>query len=197
MSAHGASDDPGSAAGDGASGDALAKHLPSLHAYVRLKMGHLLAGREGSVDLLQSACREVLQDLPDRPGLSEAHLRHWLFVAAERKIVDRVRYLQAAKRDVRLAALPAAGDADAATLSDLYVSLATPSQHAAGRELLDRVERAFTQLADNQREVILLSRLAGLSHAEIAVRMNSTEGAVRTLLYRALGTLGALLGQES
>jgi RNA polymerase sigma factor (sigma-70 family) len=178
------------------SDDLLQRHLPSLHAYVRLKMGRLLAGREGSLDLVQSACREVLQDLPERPGLSESHLRHWLFVAAERKIIDRVRYLQAAKRDARLDALPAPGSSESATLSDLYATLGTPSQVVQGRELLERMEQAFAGLSEEHREVILLARLGGLSHAEIAAQKGSSEGAIRTLLYRALGKLGAALGRE-
>ena len=179
---------------EGAVPEPMDDHLASLHAFVRLKMGRLLAAKEGSMDLVQSACREVLADLPRSPGLSKAHVRHWLFMAAERKIVDRARYLQAAKRDARLEATPAPGDAEAASLADLYATMATPSQHAAGRELLERMEVAFAQLPEDDREVILLSRLAGLSHAEIAERRGATEGAVRTQLYRALGKLGATLG---
>jgi RNA polymerase sigma factor (sigma-70 family) len=48
------------------------------------------------------------------------------------------------------------------------------------------MERAFDLLSDDHREVITLSRIVGLSHAEIAAELGRSEGAVRVLLSRAL-----------
>ena len=44
-------------------------------------------------------------------------------------------------------------------------------------------------LPDDYREVIILRNLEGLSHAEIAQRLNRSPGAVRMLWVRALAAL--------
>lgn len=166
----------------------VASHLPRLHAYVRLRMGPALRAREGTLDVVQSVCREVLADV--RNGFEyrgEAAFRGWLFQAALNKIRDRHRYHDAEKRQA-LREQPI----DGAT-AEVYHSL-TPSRVAMVRERVRRLEEAFDELPDEYREVITLARIAGLSHAEIAARMDRSSGATRMLLGRALARLGAVLG---
>jgi len=79
----------------------------------------------------------------------------------------------------------------------MYASIASPSQVAMSNEAANRMESAFDQLDDAQREVILLARIARLSHAEIAQSMGRTEQATRSLLSRALARLAGLLDRES
>jgi type IV pilus assembly protein PilW len=74
-------------------------------------------------------------------------------------------------------------------LLDCYRTFCTPSGVLQAREEVERIEAAFDALPDDYREVITLSRIVGLSHAEIAERSGRSEGATRTLLYRALGRL--------
>jgi RNA polymerase sigma factor (sigma-70 family) len=57
------------------------------------------------------------------------------------------------------------------------------------REEIEHVERAFDRLEEEQREVITLAHVAGLTRAEIAERLGKSEGAVRTMLSRALADL--------
>jgi DNA-directed RNA polymerase specialized sigma24 family protein len=52
-------------------------------------------------------------------------------------------------------------------------------------EEFERIEAAFDQLSEEHREVISLAHLAGLLRAEIAERIQRSEGAVRVLLHRA------------
>ena len=73
---------------------------------------------------------------------------------------------------------------------------ASPSQEAMGAELLARLEAAFEELAEDEREVVLLSRVAGLSRAEVAQTMGRTENAVRNLLHRTLVKLAEKLDTE-
>ena len=71
--------------------------------------------------------------------------------------------------------------------------MCTPSREAIAREQLGRVEQAFESLPDDYRRVITLSRIVGLSHAEIAEVLGRTPGAVKTLLNRAVVRLTSLL----
>ncbi len=92
-----------------------------------------------------------------------------------------------------VAATPSGGDE---YLVDAYASICTPSQDAIAREEIERVEGAFGKLSEDHREVILMARVAGLNHADIAERMDRKEGAVRALLFRAMAQLASLMGPE-
>ncbi|MBI3817462.1 MAG: sigma-70 family RNA polymerase sigma factor [Planctomycetes bacterium] len=170
------------------------RHLPGLLLYVRLNAGHALRTRESSMDLVQSACREVLKDIDSAVELSEAHFKCWLYAAAERKIKDRARFhareKRAAGREISFEDCMSKADADLAWRG--CASFITPSHAADAREELARLEASFRQLSKDHRDVILQSRIFGYSHAEIAARCGRTEGAVRVLLHRALARLARL-----
>lgn len=180
----------------------LARYLPGLEAFIRLRSGRLLLMKESSSDLVQSVCREVLKDLQTVKYENEAHFKHWLYMAALRKIANRYEYYRAEKRDIGKEVKPAAAPADSNATNDLdllhaYRSVCTPSQNLMVKEELARIEEAFEQLPEDYREVILLSRVIGLPHSEIAKKMNRNEGAVRTLLSRALTRLSGILDRDS
>ncbi|MFM7281466.1 MAG: RNA polymerase sigma factor, partial [Planctomycetia bacterium] len=78
-----------------------------------------------------------------------------------------------------------------------YAGLVTPSRHAAAREDLARAEAALAKLSEEHREIILLSRVVGLSHAQIAERTGKSEVAARSLLHRALAKMAAEMGTET
>ena len=173
----------------------LLQHLPSLQAFVRLRMGEHLKARESCSDLVQSVCREVLQDLPVFEYRDEAGFRQWLYTRALNKIFNRARFYKAEKRDLAREIRPPGGQdqSDAAGILDVYATFCTPSQDAVAHERLRQVEDAFAQLPEDYREVITLSRVVGLSHQQIAAQLDKSEGAVRVLLHRALARLSGLL----
>ncbi len=188
------------AAGDAAAVEALLhQHLPGLRAYVRLRAGPMLRARESASDLVQSVCRDVLENIDRFRYPGESAFRAWLYATAMRKIADRAEHWTAGKRDVRREAMaldapPGGSDGDRdARLAAVYCSLSSPSRVAMGRELMDRLESAFEKLPEDYREVIVLSRIVGLSRAEIAERMGRTEASVRNLLSRALAELATHL----
>jgi len=168
----------------------LAAHLSRLRAFLRLRMGGAVRSRESTEDLVQSVCREALERLDGFEYRGEASFRHWLFQQAEHKVVDRARFYGRAKREgAREVQLDRE---EAETLRGLE-SLFTPSRDAAAREELQRLEAAFAKLPPDQREVILLARIVGLPHPEIAQRMNRSVSATWTLLSRALAKLSTHL----
>jgi RNA polymerase sigma-70 factor (ECF subfamily) len=166
----------------------IADQVGALRAYVRLRLGRALRAREDSIDIAQSVVREALADV-DRFSGGDDGLRAWLCKRAENKIRDRGRFWARQRRDTT----KETGQSDDPELTAAYGSLLTPSRIAAGREELTRVERAFAQLSDDQRRVILLARVANLSHAEVALAMDRSEIATRSLLSRAIARLAVLL----
>ncbi len=182
--------------GDGAAVESLLqRHLPGLNAFVRLRMGRELRAKESSSDLVQSACREVLQHMDRYQYRSEKNFKQWLYMTALRKVKNRVEFYRRDKRDVRREVdKPRSSTPDEErTLSDLFQTLHTPSRELMAKEEMQRIEEAFSELSDSQREVITLSRILGMSHREIAEQMGRTEVATRSLLLRALAALSAKL----
>jgi RNA polymerase sigma factor (sigma-70 family) len=67
---------------------------------------------------------------------------------------------------------------------------------AAAREEIGQVGAALAQLPERAREVLVLARIEGLSHAEIGERLGIAPKTVENHLGRALARLAALLGRD-
>lgn len=173
--------------------DRIAAHVGALHAYVRLRLGRALRAHEESVDITQSVVREALEDAHRFEGGDEG-LRAWLMKRAENKIRDRARFWRRDRRDPGRETARA-HDEDAHVI-EACRSLLTPSRVASAREDLQRLESAFAELSEDHRRVILLSRVAGLSHAEVSKALDKSELATRALLSRAMAKLAILLDEE-
>jgi RNA polymerase sigma-70 factor, ECF subfamily len=172
----------------------LVQQLPTLRGWLRLRMGATLRARLTADDLVQSVAREALADLPEFEWRGEPAFRHWLYARAQNKLMERARFVGAEKRDPgREAELP---PEESNALLDCYANLYTPSRGLQSAEALARIESAFDSLDEDYREAITLYRLCKLSYAEIAERMQRSEGAVRNLVYRGLSRLALRLGQS-
>lgn len=162
----------------------LERVLPDLAAFVRRRTYGVVGARESNADLVQSVCREVLEQVAkDRFEFkSDAELRKWLFTAAQHKIQHRRRYWRAERRDP---------ERERTEPCDPRTQL-TPSRDAAAREELARLERALDDLPARDLEIVRLAQFEGRSHAEIAERVGVTEAYSRVLLSRALARLATL-----
>ncbi|MCA8953935.1 MAG: sigma-70 family RNA polymerase sigma factor [Planctomycetes bacterium] len=170
----------------------LERHLPSVRAFVRCHMGPELRARESTSDVVQSVCRELLTHRDAFRHPDENGFQAWLFTTARRKIANRARDIMQQKRDARREVADLRESAIAA-LGGAYSRVSTPSARALVAEEVERLEAAIEQLPEEQREVITLAHLAGLSRAEIGERMGRSEEAVRALLHRAMARLMILL----
>ncbi len=171
----------------------LIRHLPGLRGWLRLRMGAQLRARETPEDLVQSLAREVLADLSQFEWRGEAAFRHWLFLQAQRKLIDKARFVGAECRDpARERDLQGSSSRE---LGSAYATFCTPSGESASREELLRIETAFAELPEDYREAISLQRLCCMEYAEIAARMDRSEGAVRNLVHRGLSRLALRLGE--
>jgi RNA polymerase sigma factor (sigma-70 family) len=170
----------------------LTRYLDDLRRYISTHAGQKLKARETSQDLLQSVCREVLQDAADGGFRyrSEGQFRGFLFQAALNKIRGKGRY-HGRKRRAADQELPA--DALSRSLADaVFLTMHTPSRSAADREEHARFLQAFAQLPETQQQLIQWARLDGLSHREIAQKLSISEVNSRVQLGRALARLATL-----
>ena len=96
--------------------------------------------------------------------------------AALNKVRQKAAFHRAQKRDVALEERGAYdADSEDTAPAGLYSSVCSldpsPSENAIGHEEAERIERAMDKLPEDHREVILLARIVGLSHREIAARL--------------------------
>jgi RNA polymerase sigma factor (sigma-70 family) len=80
-----------------------------------------------------------------------------------------------------------------ALLPDQASTLPGPAEAAEIADLAWRVRAAIDQLADGQREAVLLFYLQGLSHLEVAGELGITCGAVKARLHQARAALAPRL----
>jgi RNA polymerase sigma-70 factor, ECF subfamily len=170
----------------------LTRHLPAVRAFVRAHMGPQLRARESMSDIVQSVCRELLTHRQRFQHAHEHAFAAWLFTTARRKIGKRARDLG---RDKRAAGREVAGltESRMAELGPAYARISSPTGAALRREAIAGLERALDQMPADQREVLTLAHLAGLSRAEIGKQTGRTDEAVRAMLHRAKARLAMLM----
>lgn len=171
-------------------GQNLARHLQPLTAYVRRQMGPRLSARESCDDIVQSVCRELLTAEARLHFPNEEALHGWLRTAAMRKILQKARHYRSQRRN----AGREVADAHASHVE--AIGALTPSRDASAREEVARFEAALARLSADDREVITMIKVAGLSHEEAAQRTGRSVVASRTLLRRALIRLSELLTES-
>lgn len=89
-----------------------------------------------------------------------------------------------------------AGVIDPAGLDDnLAAALPSPETQTLDRDLLRRLQAALVGLPEQQRLVLALKRVEGLSHAEIAARTGLSPAAIEKNLARGLRRLRDLLDE--
>ena len=159
---------------------------PWLLSFVRRRAPRMLRDRESCSDVVQSTYREYTAEQGRFRFVGAAALRQWLRTTALRKIVDRVRYLLRARRNP-------GREADAEACDILAADAPSPSQEAAFREQLARIEQALGRLDREDRDLITLVKLQGVDYATVARRLQITADAARMRTTRALARLAHAL----
>lgn len=161
---------------------------------VRFRMGPELRPHLESMDLVQEALIDAVNDLGAFTYSNEGDFLRWLSRIVENTIRDHARRLHTAKRDVRRQ-VPldyAARDNCSGFGSGLPAATTTPSVILSLREDLDRLEQAMDRLKPEYREVIVLAKIEGLSCKEIAERLGKSPAAVAMMLSRAIVSVADL-----
>jgi RNA polymerase sigma-70 factor (ECF subfamily) len=160
-------------------------------------MGPELRVKMQSMDVVQDALLGAFRDLDNFTYKNEGDFLRWVSSIAENRIRDHIEHFHAQKRDHRKE-IPLIQDSTESSSRIRFdpMDLTTPSMIMARKEDLDNLETAMDKLKPEYREVILLTRIDGLSYKEAAEKMKRSEGSVRMLLVRALSSLSSLLEGE-
>jgi RNA polymerase sigma-70 factor (ECF subfamily) len=179
----------------------LVRHHDRLVGAIERKVPPDLRGVLAGEDICQETYVAVYRQIMSFQPQGERAFYRWLLTIAQRKLVDAVRTLRAAKRGGDMKARGFVGDAEAASMVELLDVVAvherTPSRSVAHRELVVQVRDAVDQLRDDYRDALRLRYIQNLSVAETAEQMGRTEGAVMMLCRRGLRRLAKVLGDPS
>ncbi|MBY0528475.1 MAG: sigma-70 family RNA polymerase sigma factor [Gemmataceae bacterium] len=177
-------------------GDLLRRYEPWLRVLAHTEVGQRLRAKFDASDVVQQTLLEACRAFPRFRGQSEEELLAWLRQILAHALGHEIRRYQGTQqRDLgREVSLEASLARSSQRLGDAFAAPgSSPSGQAARHEQEVQIADVLARLPDEYREVIVLRNLEGLSHEEVARRMERSVGAVRMLWVRALARLRQLV----
>ena len=152
--------------------------LVARHASSLARFAASFGEREGVDELVQDTFVRAFGSIDGFRG--ESSFRTWLFTIERRLLLDRRRAEKRRGRSTEVQEDSAVTEFDA--LDDMVAA-----------ESAAKIRGAVDRLTPTQREVFLLRVNEGLSYKEIAVAVDSTEGAARVHYHNAIRTIKEML----
>ena len=152
----------------------------------------MVRNREDARDITQDAFVKAYRNL-DSYRL-ESSFYTWLYRIAMNRAIDHLRRKKrrpTAEFDDAIAKRDATGGIDETHHVD------SPSRSLERKQLYKRIMDAMEELTEDQRQVVLLREMEGLSYKEIAAVMDIPEGTVMSRLYYARKRLQKLLESDA
>jgi RNA polymerase sigma-70 factor (ECF subfamily) len=159
---------------------------------VRLRMNKELRSRMESMDIVQDALVHALGGLDNFTYKNEGDFIRWLSKIVQNILRDNLDKLHADKRDIRKEVRLGSFERTTGTRDfgvPLLVDSTTPSAILANRQDLDKLEMAMDALKPAYREVIVMTKIEGLSYGQTGEKLSKSEDAVRMLVARAMASL--------
>jgi RNA polymerase sigma-70 factor (ECF subfamily) len=154
------------------------RHKQQVFRYLYYRLGDVPTAE----DLTTETFLRVIQALP-RFRNGGAPIQAWIFQIARNLATDRLRRTKRDRQEL---------------LDDEVIDPALPPEIMAEKSLVvAELHTALQQLTDDQREVILLRFIEGLSIADVAHTISKSESAVKNLQLRGLRSLQRLLSAHS
>lgn len=176
----------------------LGEFREPLRQVIGLRLDPAIARRVDASDIVQDVLIEANQRLTDYLKSPNMPFHLWLRHLAQDRIIDtHRRHRLAQRRSVdreQSIARPALPDESSVSLmAQLVDSERTPASEAIRHELQRRLAAAIDQLAEDDREIVLMRHHEGLSNQEVAAALGLTEAAASMRYLRALRRLRVVL----
>ena len=165
---------------------------------VRFRMSKELRSKLESMDLVQETLIHAFSGLDGFTYSNEGDFVRWLSKIAENELRGSLKKLHADKRDIRKEVrLENFGSSTDRGYVKPHVPIqtTTPSMILSGKEDLAKLEKAIDELKPEYREVIILTKIEGLSYQEIGQKLGKSSDAVRMLATRAMAELTTIFGK--
>ncbi|OGY64722.1 MAG: hypothetical protein A3I24_02550 [Candidatus Harrisonbacteria bacterium RIFCSPLOWO2_02_FULL_41_13b] len=156
-------------------GDLYDHYLPPLYRYILLRV----SSKQEAEDLTHEVFVSAWENLKGY-RLRGFPFSSWLYNIARNKVID---YYRTRKINV---------DIDEVD-PDLFKLASSVEKEIDFALDFKKVKTAMSKLGEEQQDVLIMRFVDDLSHREIAVAMEKTEGAVRLVQHRALQSLREIL----
>ena len=156
---------------------------PMVVRYCRARLGHMAGHYQAAEDVAQEVCIAILSALPRYRDMGRP-FASFVFGIASHKIAD-------ARRSAARLAIPAAD------LPDEPDDHPGPEETAVARIEAERARALLARLPRQQRDLVTMRMLAGLSAEETGSVLGMSAGAVRVAQHRALARLRVIARQDS
>jgi RNA polymerase sigma-70 factor (ECF subfamily) len=183
---------------DSARQQLLVRHRDRLRKMVLVRLDRRLAARVDPSDVVQEALLDAAARLDDYMQAPTVPFYPWLRrLTWEHLVKAHHRHVTARKRSTAREEQPGLSDESVSELAERLVASGTsPSGHLVREELRGRVRGGLAQLAETDREVLVMRYLEQLPMNDIACVLEISEAAVKMRHTRALRRLCGILGGD-
>ncbi len=149
-----------------------------------------MAARFSTGDVVQEVFRSILTDLSSFAGTNEGAFAGYLAMVVRNRILDVIRFHEAARRDGRRGAVPVEDSGLAAAEDD-------PANAAASQEELKRFHEALNEFPERERLLIRARLEKSATFDELTERLGySSVSVARRAFYDAQAKLATFLGNS-
>lgn len=172
------------ASGQPAAIESLLRQIrPMVLRYCRARLGRISGYHQAADDVAQEVCIALVSALPRYRDMGRP-FASFVYGIASHKVADAVR--SAASLAIPTEDLPDEPD-----------DRPGPEETAVACLEAERARGLLDRLPDQQRELLVLRLLAGLTAQETGNELGMSAGAVRVAQHRALARLRAIVSEES
>jgi RNA polymerase sigma-70 factor (ECF subfamily) len=179
----------------------LLAHHDALAAHIAGRLPRDLRSFLTTDDVIQDTYYTVFRKIRDFEPRPDGGFHAWLVRIAERRLSDLIDAQRCAKRGGGRIPVALPTNPEYSTVIGLLELVAThsrtPSRVASELEAVAAVQDALATLTNEQREAVSFRYLEELPMADVAQRMQRSEGAVRMLCTRGVAALREQLGDLS
>ncbi|MBK7643307.1 MAG: sigma-70 family RNA polymerase sigma factor [Planctomycetes bacterium] len=171
----------------------LERNLPAVQTFARMNLDPQLRSREAVSDIVQSTFGEVLAARERIRFESDEAFRAYLHTCVTRKILDKKRYWNRGRRESRRVY---SLETEGLHLSGILRSPSanSPSAIFVRGEQIQRLQDAFDQLGEREKQLFSMRFIFGLQATHIGSELGTPESSVRKELARLQLTLIEILG---
>ena len=150
---------------------------------------YIVKNREDALDISQEVFVKLWQSLPSFRG--ECSVKSYIMKLTQNAALDLKRK-QSRRQSVSLTAVNDKGEEVQLDIVDSSDD-ANPSEAYLRKEKVQKVREGLLRLDEDQRKIIIMRDMNGMSYSDIAYALDISEGTVKSRLNRARGALKKIL----
>jgi RNA polymerase sigma-70 factor (ECF subfamily) len=177
------------------SGNSLARYRDYLRSLARAWLGRRASSEVDASDIVQEALLKAHRARDQFRGGSERELAAWLKTILNHTLANALRSYGRQRVEATVSSNGAQDSSAECAGCQPEDGQLLPEDVASLNEQLVHLSRALARLPDDQRGVVELKHLHGLSIAEICDRTGRSKPSVVGLLYRGVKALRALMDE--